>query len=371
MQKIQRSSILRNVLLLLFSSTLLFSCTNYRFVIEPYDGDRALRETTVLADDGVSERAGDKIAMISFEGLIALGDQPSLFGTGRNPVSDFVESLDKARKDGRVKAVILSINSPGGTVTASDILYREVKRFKAESKKPVVVLMGEVAASGGYYLSCAGDEIIARPTTITGSIGVIIQTINFSEGLSRIGIRADSITSGPNKSMGSPFEPEQPEHRRILREMVNEFYGRFVGIVRENRPSLNMDELPTATDGRVVTGAQAVRLGLVDSTGYLTDAFKAAKRRAGIDDGARLVKYHRASDYVPTAYSSTSASAHPTGGSAQRAGAGARGITSNFNLVQLNAFNGGGSMSSLIPQPGPTAFYLWSAESVRKMNTRN
>jgi len=279
--------------IVLFFMMMLFGvmgCANYRLVVEPYDRNQALHETTVFTDDGAS-RSSDKVAMISYTGLIAMGRRPALLGKGRNPVSDFVEALEKARKDDRVKAIILSINSPGGTVTASDIMYQQVQQFKEKSKKPVVVLMGEVAASGGYYLSCAGDEIIARPTTITGSIGVIIETINFSEGLAKIGIHARSVTSGPNKSMGSPFEPEEPEHRQIMQGMVNEFYARFVGIVKKNRPNLAEENIKEATDGRVVTGHHAVELGLVDQVGYLPDAFSTAKRLAHLDR-ARLVKYH-------------------------------------------------------------------------------
>ena len=331
-------------------------CANYRLVVEPYDRNQALHETTVFTDDGASKSSGDKVAMISYTGLIAMGRRPSLLGKGRNPVSDFVEALEKARKDDRVKAIILSINSPGGTVTASDIMYQQVRRFKEKSKKPVVVLMGEVAASGGYYLSCAGDEIIARPTTITGSIGVIIETINFSEGLAKIGIHARSVTSGPNKSMGSPFEPEKPEHRKIMQGMVDEFYARFVDIVKKNRPNLAQDDLPKATDGRVVTGHHALELGLVDAVGYLPDAFSAAKRLAHLDR-ARLVKYHRPGEFVPTAYAESTVSADAKSLSSTGDSSGS---VMNVNLLQFNAFNG--MSGSMTPPVGPTAYYLWSSD---------
>ncbi len=338
--------------LTLSSFSALVGCSSYRLVLEPYDGRRTLTETVVLTDDHASRgTTGPKIALISYEGLIALGGQSSLLGAGKNPISDFVEALNKARLDSHVKAVVLYINSPGGTVTASDILYRELKRFKGKSSKPVVVLMGDVAASGGYYLACAGDQIIAHPTTITGSIGVIIQTVNISQGLAKLGITANSITSGPNKNMGSPFEAAQAEHRKLFQEMVDEFYQRFVAVVVENRPALSAENLPAATDGRVVTGIQAAEIGLVDQTGYLIDAFKAAKLKANLKQ-AKLVTYHRPGEFVATAYSTAYVQTDQNPESNQHNTTGL-----NLNFLQLNAFNG---TNGWTPQPGPMAYYLWS-----------
>ena len=220
------------VLVLFGLMSCLSGCGGVRLIIDVVPAVDGLTETVVLEDPGAGSSA--KIALIQITGMIADADRPGLITKGENPVSRLVESLRKAAKDSKIKAIVLRINSPGGTVTASDIVYREIQHFKRTTKKPVVVLMSDVAASGGYYIACAGDEIIAHPTTITGSIGVIIQTFNFSEGMRRIGIKADAITSGPNKAAGSPFEPMPPEHRALLQGLVDEFYDNFVAIVTES-----------------------------------------------------------------------------------------------------------------------------------------
>ncbi len=287
-------------ILFLFGLVLCLSaCGGMRFVLDVVPAVDGLTETVVLEDPGADASA--KIALIQITGMIADSDRRGLITKGENPVARFVESLHKAAKDAKIKAIVLRINSPGGTVTASDVVYREIQHFKDTSKKPVVVLMSDVAASGGYYIACAGDEIIAHPTTITGSIGVIIQTFNFSEGMRRIGINADAITSGPNKATGSPFEPMPPEHRALLQGLVDEFYANFVAIVTDSRPALSIADLEWITDGRVVTGKRAAEVGLVDSTGDLRDAFAAAKKRANLT-AAKLVKYHRPLEYVGSAY---------------------------------------------------------------------
>ena len=319
------------ILVLFGLMSYLSGCGGMRLVIDVVPAVDGLTETVVLEDPGAA--SSDKIALIQITGMIADADRPGLLRKGENPVSRLVESLHKAAKDSKIKAIVLRINSPGGTVTASDVVYREIQHFKRTTKKPVVVLMSDLATSGGYYIACAGDEIIAHPTTITGSIGVIIQTFNFSEGMRRIGIKADAITSGPNKAAGSPFEPMPAEHRALLQGLVDEFYANFVAIVTESRPNLSPADLKWITDGRVVTGRRAAEVGLIDSTGDLRDAFEAAKRRAGLT-AAKLVKYHRPLEYVGSAYARSPA-ANP-----------------QINLLQLN-LNAG----PLLEQSG--FYYLW------------
>lgn len=321
-------------ILFLFGLVLCLSgCSGVRFVLDVVPAVNGLTETVVLEDPGAGSSA--KIALIQITGVIADADRRGLITKGENPVARFVESLHKAAKDPKVKAIVLRINSPGGTVTASDIVYREIQHFKNTSKKPVVVLMSDVAASGGYYIACAADEIIAHPTTITGSIGVIIQTFNFSEGMRRIGINADAITSGPNKATGSPFEPMPPEHRALLQGLVDEFYANFVAIVTDSRPNLSIADLEWITDGRVVTGKRAAEVGLIDSTGDLRDAFAAAKKRANLT-AAKLVKYHRPLEYVGSAYARSP------------------GTNPQINMLQLNVDAG-----PLFDQSG--FYYLWDA----------
>jgi len=317
------------------SLLLLSGCGRLRFVVDAVPAVDDLTETPVLADGSTGWNA-DKVALIDVSGVLIDAGGSRFLGPAENPVARFVESLNMARRDARVKAVIVRINSPGGAVTASDVMYRELKHFKDETGKPVIILMADVAASGGYYLACAGDVIIAHPTTVTGSIGVIIQTINFSEGMRRIGIRADSITSGPNKAVGSPFEPMPAEHRALLQGIVNEFYGQFVTVVQTHRTALGEAHLAEATDGRVVTGTRALEIGLVDQLGDLRTALATAKQRANLSK-AVLVKYHRPLEHVGSAYAETPMAGSPV---------------SQINLLQLNLESG-----SLATQPG--FFYLW------------
>jgi protease-4 len=320
--------LIRTLLVLLL---LAGGCTGMRFVVETVPAEDELTETEVLRDDGAG-RSAAKIALIDVTGLIIDRERPGLLRRGENPVSRFTESLHKAEDDHRVRGVIVRINSPGGGVTACDVLHREVLRFKEQTGKPVVILMADVAASGGYYLACAGDEIVAHPTTVTGSIGVIIQTFNFSEGMRKIGIKADAITSGPNKAMGSPFEPMPPEHRALLQGLVDEFYDGFVEVVAECRPQLSSEDLRWIEDGQVITGRRAAQVGAVDLLGDLQVAFDRVKARAGVDR-ARLIKYHRPLEYVGSAYGTG-----PTPGT-------------QVNLLQLNLAGMG------LDQPG--FYYLW------------
>lgn len=308
-------------------------CAPLRFSVEATAAHDELTETVVLGEGGWGT---EKIALIDVSGLIADMRRPGLLASGENPVDRFAESLRKAELDSRVKAVVLRINSPGGAVTATDVMYRELMRFRATTGKPVVVLMADVAASGGMYLACGGDRIIAYPTTVTGSIGVIMQTFNVSEGMRRIGIRAEAITSGPNKALASPFEPAAEEHRVILQAMVDEFYAQFRAVVLERRPGLSADQIARVTDGRVVTGRDAAAIGLVDATGDLHDAFETARELAGLQR-ARLVKYHRPVTHVASPY------AH----------APAAGTGTQVNLVQVH-LPGAGEM-------GETTwfYYLW------------
>lgn len=252
--------------------------------IGPTDGK--LRESVV-----VRESSSAKVALIDVRGLLIDASRPGFpIGVAPNPVDLFQRRLDMAEKDPRVKAVVVRINSPGGTVTASDIMYAELRAFSKRTGKPVVASMGEIATSGGYYLALGADRIVAQPTSITGSIGVILPTFNFSRGMAMIGIESRSVTSGPNKDLASPFEPVRETQYVVLQEMVNNFYGRFRGLVVERRPMLSPDNLPLATDGRIMSGEAALAMGLVDEVGGVREAFAAAKKLAGLET-ASLIKF--------------------------------------------------------------------------------
>ena len=286
---------------LLALCTALGACSPASFNVSVGPGSRTLRESSVLRDKNAG---GNKVAMIDLRGLISDDSEPGLFGSAPNPVDEILSRLKLAEDDSSVKAVIIRINSPGGTVTASDIIYREIRRFSDATHKPVIASMGEITASGGYYISLAADEIVAEPTSLTGSVGVIIPTLNFSEGLGKIGIVSRSVKSGPNKDLGNPLEPMRDSQYAVLQGIVDEFYAKFKGLVIERRPRLAPDHIAEATDGRIVTGKTAVAWGLADREGGVREAFEIAKERAGIK-GADLVKYSVGSGKSRTAYGET------------------------------------------------------------------
>jgi len=332
-------------MLLALAATLTTGCIPQTMTISLGGAGRKLAETTVHTDTpGTAPTA--KIAMIDVSGLITEMSIPSIFGSTPGPVDSLVARLNKAAKDDNVKAVILRINSPGGSVTASDIAYREIQRFKKQTGKPVIASLGEVAASGGYYTALAADEIVTMPTTITGSIGVIIPSVNISQGLSMIGIVSNPIVSGPNKAMGSPLSPEDAGHVALLQGIVDEFYANFKSLVIERRPGLEAQYVEEATDGRVVTGNRAVTIGLADSVGDIYDAFDRAKALAGIES-ARLVKYHTQGLRPRSPYASVSVPLPQAGGT--------NGISPQQpGVLKLDL---GSTLGDLNPS---NAYYLWS-----------
>jgi protease-4 len=212
------------------------------------------------------------------------------------------EELEKAADDDRIRAVVLRINSPGGTVTASDILYHEIMRFKERRKIPVVASILDVGASGGYYVALAADRIYAHPTTVTGSIGVLMLTVNAGGLLEKIGVTASYVKSGEFKDMGSPFRSLRPEERQLFQELIDRFYGQFVTLVARSR-RLDEARVRALADGRIYTAPEARGLGLVDEIGYLEDAIAAARAAAGVAE-AKVVAYHRPRQYRATIYSS-------------------------------------------------------------------
>jgi protease-4 len=219
----------------------------------------------------------------------------------------FREELKKAEKDRNVKALVVRINSAGGTVTASDIMFKELDMFKRTAKIPVVAVMMDVAASGGYYVALAADTIIAHPTTVTGSIGVIMVTLNAEGLMQKLGLAAATIKSGDRKDMGSPFRALTEDERKIYQGVIDALHGQFVARLVDAR-RLPLDTARTIADGRVYTAQQALELKLVDRVGYMDDALRLARQAIGVTE-ARVVVYHRPSEYRATYYARSSASA--------------------------------------------------------------
>lgn len=234
-----------------------------------------------------------KIVHIDLEGIISSVGEPGFFGIGLSSVESIKRQLEQAREDDKVKAVVLRVNSPGGEVTASDTLYAAVK--ETGEKKPVVVFMDSMAASGGYYIACGAGKVVASETTLTGSIGVIIDTLNYSELFDKVGLHANTFVSGAFKDSLSGARPMREDERAYVQNLVNQMYERFLGIVSEAR-KLPKDVLRNGVaDGRVLTGREALEAGLVDQIGYIEDAYALARELGGAAT-AGVVKYrHEAS----------------------------------------------------------------------------
>ena len=266
-------------------------------------GDRRGDYTEKAVDGNLDARA--KIAVIDVEGILTSDHSESLFGSKESQVVGFVEKLKLAEGDPDVKAVLVRIDSPGGDVTTSDILYHELAAFKARRKIPVVAAFMGVAASGGYYLASAADAIVAHPTTITGSIGVISIHVSLAGLMDKIGVKVEALKSGANKDLGSPFRAMTDDDRKLLQALIDQFYARFVSVVAEGRKGRLTDaQVRVLADGRVYTAQQALDAKLVDRVGYLADAVAEAKSRAGIAD-AKVVLYSRRPGRLDNAYSGT------------------------------------------------------------------
>lgn len=235
--------------------------------------------------------ARDKVLMIDIDGTISSTLETSFLSREKSVVARVFERLERAAADPAVKAVILRLDTPGGEVTASDIVYHEILRFKERTGKPVVGLMMGVAASGGYYIAMACDAIIAHPSTLTGSIGVIMIFPSVESLLGKVGIKVNVIKSGPAKDSGSPFRSMTEDEQKTFQGIVDEYYGDFLSVVAKSRQGrVPAADLRTIADGRVYTAPQAVKLGLVDAVGYFDDALAKSLELAKLKS-ARVVGY--------------------------------------------------------------------------------
>ncbi|MBL9152673.1 MAG: signal peptide peptidase SppA [Verrucomicrobiales bacterium] len=232
---------------------------------------------------------GPKIAHIDLDGVITSMADFGFGATGLSMVDQVKAELKQALENDDVKAIVLRVNSPGGEVTASDTIYEAIRL--ANEKKPVVVYMDSVAASGGYYAACGGTEILANETTMTGSIGVIISSLNYRELFGKVGLQFQVFKSGEFKDLLSGSREMNPAEAALIQEMVMETYDKFVGIVSEAR-DIPVEKLKNGiADGRIFSGAKAKEAGLVDATGYIEDAYDRA-RELGKAPGAEVLKIH-------------------------------------------------------------------------------
>ena len=286
------------------SLTALSGCGSRALHIELVPTNQSLTETLIQRDAGLF--VSDKIAIIDMDGLMINRRKSGLMRTGENPVSLLLEKLDKAAGDPGVKAVVLRLNSPGGTVAASDIMHHRLLEFKRRTRKPVVACVVGLGCSGAYYLACGCDGIMTQPSAVTGNIGTIFQTFSVAGTMKKIGVKAVTIKSGKLKDMASPLHDLSDDERQVLEGIIEDLYQQFLAVVAKGRPGLSEQKIRELADGRVFTAKQALTEGLIDRIGYLTDAVEWAKKMAGIDR-AKVVIYHRPSSYKPNAYGSAAA----------------------------------------------------------------
>lgn len=261
-------------------------------------------EEQVLEGDGAK-----KILLLDISGTISEQEKSGgLLGQRTaSMVSQVREALQKAEKDKDVAGLILRINSPGGGVTASDIIHHDISEFKKRKRIPVHACIMSVGASGGYYVAAAADEITAHPTAITGSIGVIIMKFNVAGLMGKIGVEEQTVKSGDKKDIMSPFRRATPEEEKLAQEIIDQLYGRFLDVVMA-RPGnkLSLAELKKLADGRIYTAEQALKGRLIDKTGYLDDVIAGIRKIAG-DDKARVVTYYRPGSYKGSIYAGADA----------------------------------------------------------------
>ncbi len=278
--------LLTSALALLLTVLLCGSGCSPRFTLVSPAGSDPFEERTL------SGKGSDKILILPVQGFLSLSPGQGLLGERPSPVQEVAAELSLAAEDTAIKAVVLTIDSPGGSVTASDILYDQVMRFKAARGVPVVAALLGLAASGGYYTAIAADRVVAHPTTLTGSIGTIFIRPDLKGLMDKLGLEAEIAKSGPRKDMGSPLRHSQAEERRLLQDMVADLNGRFLAKVQERR-GLNAARLATVADGRVFTANQALAVGLVDRIGYVEDALDEARGLAGLEKSAKVVVFRR------------------------------------------------------------------------------
>jgi protease-4 len=249
-------------------------------------GEDKLQEVVLMPSP-----AKAKVLMIDIDGTISSALETGFLSREKSVVARVFERLERAAADPAVKAVIIRLDTPGGEVTASDIIYHEILRFKERTGRPVVGLMMSVAASGGYYIASACDLILAHPSTLTGSIGVISVFPSVEALMAKVGVKVAVIKSGAAKDSGSPFRDMTEDDKKIFQGIIDEYYESFLAVVAKGRRGkIKEADLRTIADGRVYTAPQALKLGLIDGIGYFEDAFGKARDLAGIER-ARLVAY--------------------------------------------------------------------------------
>ncbi len=262
--------------------------------------------TAALEETELEGRGDAKLVLIEIEGVLGFDESgvSDFLRFSREPsvIARLHEALELAEADDDVVALILRIRSPGGGVAASETLHHLVSSWKARTGRPVVAYLQGLAASGGYYVAMASDEVVAHPSAVTGSIGVIMPGVNFAELMEKVGVADQSITSGAFKSTGTMLRKMRDDERAQLQSVVDDLHGRFVEVVDAGRPQLTTERIRELADGRIYTARQAADAGLVDRMGHMEVAIERARTLAGVPQ-ATLVTYHAAGRLARNRYS--------------------------------------------------------------------
>ena len=290
-----RSRIIPMLSRLLMAALLLCGACQPRINLFPDPGE-ALKEYTVEGE------GSDKILLVHIRGMLSTSPNSGLISEAPSQVQEVVSRLALAAEEKDIKAIVLVIHTPGGTVTASDILHQQILRHKQRTEQKVVALLMGLATSGGYYIATAADRIVAHPTTITGSVGTVFIRPDLTGLMDKLGVQAEITKSGKYKDIFSMFRHSTEEERCMMQNMIDELNTRFLDAVRQGR-HLDEEKLRKAAGASVLTASQAKDLGLVDSIGYSQEAMAAAKELAGLDK-AKVVVYRRSKFKDDTVYNS-------------------------------------------------------------------
>ncbi len=297
------------------------------------------RRTDSLREFTLQGKGHSKILIIPVTGIISDANQSGFLFSRPSMLQEIVSMLRKAEKDNNIKAVILKVNSPGGSTTASDILYNEILRFKQKTGVKIVVSLMDVAASGGYYISLPADYIVAHPTSVTGSVGVIFMRPQISGLMEKIGLNVYVEKSGDKKDMGSLYREPTQKEEEIFSELIRKLGQRFLDLVAYHR-KLDQASLSKVASGRIYHSEEALKIGLVDKIGYLNDAFSLAKKITHLSQDSRIVVYRRIKYPDDNLYNTS---------------------TSQFSGGRLSLINMG--LFEDIPRLHTGFYYLWPTEA--------
>lgn len=289
-----------------------------------------LKEFTLKGHDS------GKVLVIPVRGFLSDTPRKGFLGDRASMLEEVVSQLHKAEMDKEIRAVLLEINSPGGSITASDILYHEIAEFKQRTGTKIVAALMDVAASGGYYIALPADRILAHPTTITGSVGVIFIVPRVAGLMDKLGVAVEIHKSGKDKDMGSPFRPSTRDEQAILQGLTDKMGKKFIDLVAKHRTE-DARVLADISTARIYLASEALELKLIDRIGYVDDAISEAKDLAGLTEDARVVVYRRSKYPNDNIYNTSSSS--QTGAAAA--------------FVNL-------SLPEIIPDLSPGFYYLWT-----------